>query len=54
MIPPKSKKRPRGGADVGSGSTGKAYESGDIELRFGDDQEPLRAHSQFLSLASPT
>eukprot|EP00798_Chlamydomonas_sp_ICE-L_P022574 gene22574-29703_t len=30
------------------------YECGDIELRFGDSQEPLRAHSLFLKLASPT
>eukprot|EP00798_Chlamydomonas_sp_ICE-L_P007455 gene7455-595_t len=32
----------------------KIYDSGDIELRFGTNQEPLRAHSQFLSLASST
>eukprot|EP00798_Chlamydomonas_sp_ICE-L_P019025 gene19025-25619_t len=30
------------------------YASGDIELRFGNNQEPLRAHSVLLSLASPT
>eukprot|EP00798_Chlamydomonas_sp_ICE-L_P015472 gene15472-21557_t len=54
MTPPNSKKRPRGGGDESSRSNEKAYESGDIELRFGNDQEPLRAHSQFLSLASPT
>eukprot|EP00798_Chlamydomonas_sp_ICE-L_P007103 gene7103-207_t len=35
-------------------STGAAYESGDIELRFGNNQHPLRAHSVLLKLASPT
>eukprot|EP00798_Chlamydomonas_sp_ICE-L_P007478 gene7478-623_t len=34
--------------------TPAAYESGDIELRFGNNQNPVRAHSQLLSLASPT
>eukprot|EP00798_Chlamydomonas_sp_ICE-L_P007105 gene7105-209_t len=37
-----------------STSANAAYESGDIELRFGKDQQPLRAHSQLLKLASPT
>eukprot|EP00798_Chlamydomonas_sp_ICE-L_P019034 gene19034-25629_t len=41
-------------ASPGSATPGAVHDSGDIELRFGNEQEPLRAHSQFLSLASPT
>eukprot|EP00798_Chlamydomonas_sp_ICE-L_P022141 gene22141-29204_t len=31
-----------------------AYATGDIELRFGKNQQPLRANSQVLCLVSPT
>eukprot|EP00798_Chlamydomonas_sp_ICE-L_P019027 gene19027-25621_t len=41
-------------ASSGSTTPRAVHDSGDIELRFGNEQEPLRAHSQFLSLASPT
>eukprot|EP00798_Chlamydomonas_sp_ICE-L_P022566 gene22567-29694_t len=41
-------------SDPSPTSTPAAWESGDIKLRFGDNQKPLRAHSQLLKLASPT
>eukprot|EP00798_Chlamydomonas_sp_ICE-L_P019035 gene19035-25630_t len=41
-------------ASSGSRTPGAVYDSGDIELRFGNKQKSLWAHSQFLSLASPT
>eukprot|EP00798_Chlamydomonas_sp_ICE-L_P019026 gene19026-25620_t len=41
-------------AFFGSTTPRALRESGDIELRFGIEQQPLRAHRQFLSLASPT